>query len=101
MSNFLKSLGKVPLIDCDPNPDKEETPGVVRQPVFLKNVLNSTNVPGQKPGKKKGKGELITTMRNNDDETTMDYIIKNKPPKKKVIAFIKHRISELEAEDDE
>lgn len=101
MSNFLKSLGKVPLIDCDPNPDKEETPGVVRHSVYLSSVSNHTSVPGQKSAKKKGKAELVYNMRNNDDETTLEYIVKNKPPKKKVIAFLKHRIEELEAEEDE
>jgi hypothetical protein len=100
MSNFLKSIGKVPLIDMDPNPDKEPT-SAVRSSIQLKNVLNTTNVPGQKSSNKRGKAELVHTMRDDSDETTKDYIIKNKPPKKKVIAFIKRRITELEAEDDE
>jgi hypothetical protein len=101
MSNFLKSLGKVPLIDCDPDLDREETPGVVRQSVYLSSVSNHTSVPGQKSKKVKGKAELIFSTRKNDDETTLEYIINNKPPKKKVIAFLKHRIEELEAEEDE
>jgi hypothetical protein len=100
MSNFLKSIGKVPLIDMDPNPEKEPT-SAVRSSIQLKSVLNTTNIPGQKSSNKRGKAEVVHTMRDDSDETTIDYIIKNKPPKKKVIAFLKRRISDLEAEEDE
>jgi hypothetical protein len=90
--DIWKVLSETRIIDIDPASDVERDEGLT-----VKKEGNITINPSKN---KKNKKAVSVMSKMASDDLTIDYIISETPPKKKVIQFIKNRIQELLDEDD-